>query len=319
MLSAGGEPVFGETTILPDWHVEALEWFQANAGRVFSERPRDVGLQIKVTDPQSGIWKPHGTEHAVSVLQTAKHRYPDMPPYRVQGTWVYHYHQEGPATEAPYKRYTNRSLMKCIVDGVPLGVVLPARTKGPNEYEVLGLGFVDRYENGYFVISGPATVSGADFALKTEAPNETLALITLASEDSPAYQTADDKLRVLASVVRRQGQPHFRRQLIVAYEGRCAMSEYDAEDALEAAHITPYSDSGSNHITNGLLLRSDMHDLFDLGLLAVDISKQTLLMSNKLANTKYERYEGRKLHLPQDRSLWPATERLDQHRELAGL
>ncbi|MBE0418276.1 MAG: hypothetical protein IBX63_10970 [Coriobacteriia bacterium] len=54
---------------LPEWHVEALEWFQANAGRVFPERPRDVGLQVPVTNPQAGIWKPSGTPYALSVLQ----------------------------------------------------------------------------------------------------------------------------------------------------------------------------------------------------------------------------------------------------------
>jgi len=46
---------------LPSWHREALEWFELNAGREFPERPFDVGLSIKVTSLQKGIWKPKGT------------------------------------------------------------------------------------------------------------------------------------------------------------------------------------------------------------------------------------------------------------------
>jgi hypothetical protein len=311
--------VFADISTLPDWHVEALEWFQANAGRVFPDRPRNVGLPIAVTDPQSGIWKPRGTDYAVSVLQTHKHRYPDMPPYFVQGTWVYQYHQEGEAAEGPYERYANRALMQCKADGIPVGVVLPAPEAGPRAYKVVGLGFVDRYEEGYFVISGPAEVSDTGFLLGEAPPEETLQLITFAAEDSAAYEGVGEKQRVLASVVRRQGQPHFRRQLLMAYDGRCAMSEYDAEDALEAAHIDPYSGPGSNSVGNGLLLRSDMHDLFDLGLVAVDTSHQVLLLGDKLGGTRYESYAGRRLHLPNDRKLWPSTDRLDHHREVAGL
>lgn len=306
-------------TDLPAWHIEVLEWFQANAGRVFPDRPRDVGLGMAVTDPQSGIWKPRATQYAVSILQTHKHRYPDMPPYFVQGTWVYQYHQEGDAAEGPDQRYTNRALEQCRSDGIPVGVVLPAPEAGPRAYKVLGLGFVDRYENGYFVISGPAEVSGPDFVLGMTAPSETLQLITFGAEESAEYEGVDEKQRVLASIVRRQGQPHFRRQLLVAYDGRCAMSEYDAEDALEAAHIDPYSGPLSNRVPNGMLLRSDMHDLFDLGLVAIDTSRQALVIGDKLAGTKYERYEGRRIHVPADRSLRPSVERLDRHRERAGL
>lgn len=310
--------MLADATGLPDWHVEVLEWFQANAGHVFPDRPRSVGLSVAVTDPQSGIWKPKNTQYAVSVLQTHNHRYPDMPPYPVQGTWVYQYHQEGDATEGPYERYTNRALMQCEVDRVPVGVVLPAPEAGLRAYKVLGLGFVDRYKEGYFIISGPAEVSGAGFVL-SDSPTETLQLVSFGAEDSADYASVGEKQRVLASVVRRQGQPHFRRQLLAAYEGRCAMSKYDAQDALEAAHIEPYSGPASNRVANGLLLRADMHDLFDLGLIAIDTSRQSLLLEETLANSRYGRYYGEHLHLPRDRRQWPSMERLDRHRELAGL
>ncbi|MBE0418307.1 MAG: HNH endonuclease, partial [Coriobacteriia bacterium] len=228
------------------------------------------------------------------------------------------YHQEGPAEEGPYERYTNLALEKCRVDDVPVGVVLPAPEVSTSSYRVMGLGFIDYYRDGYFVISGPAEVSGVGFDLGAPSP-QTLELISFAAEDTAEYAGVGVKQRTLASVVQRQGQPHFRRQLLTAYEGRCAMSEYDAEDALEAAHVEPYSGPQSNTVGNGLLLRADLHDLFDLGLVAVDTSRQALLLSEKLAGTKYEHFEGRRLHLPEGRHLWPQAERLDRHRQLAGL
>lgn len=65
---------------LPRWHLQALEWFETNAGREFSERPFDVGLPIKVSSLQKGIWKPAGTQYAVSVVQTRKGVYDDQDP-----------------------------------------------------------------------------------------------------------------------------------------------------------------------------------------------------------------------------------------------
>ena len=48
-----------------------------------------------------------------------------------------------------------------------------------------------------------------------------------------------------------------------AYGGRCAITGYDVEEALQAAHIVPYLGPQSNTVNNGLLLRADVHNLFD--------------------------------------------------------
>lgn len=92
------------------------------------------------------------------------------------------------------------------------------------------------------------------------------------------------------------------------------MTEYDAEPALEAAHIIPYRGPQTNHPANGLLLRADMHDLFDLGLVAVDTDTMKLRLADELTGTKYERYADRRLLLPNDESIMPNIEALDLHR-----
>ena len=63
----------------------------------------------------------------------------------------------------------------------------------------------------------------------------------------------------------RLGQGAFRVQLTDAYHRRCSVSGEKTLPVLEAAHIKPFSESGPNHLSNGILLRADMHKLYDSG------------------------------------------------------
>ena len=67
----------------------------------------------------------------------------------------------------------------------------------------------------------------------------------------------------------RIGQGAFRLSVIDAYEKRCAITGEKTLPVLEAAHIKPFSELGPNHVVNGLLLRSDMHKLFDDGYITI--------------------------------------------------
>lgn len=67
----------------------------------------------------------------------------------------------------------------------------------------------------------------------------------------------------------RLGQGAFRVLVTEAYARRCAVTGERTLPALEAAHIKPFSKSGPNLIANGMLMRSDLHKLFDLGYISV--------------------------------------------------
>ena len=70
----------------------------------------------------------------------------------------------------------------------------------------------------------------------------------------------------------RQGQPEFRLQLLALYDNRCVISGCETRDALQAAHIKSVSDGGSHDLRNGLILRADLHNLFDRGLITISKS-----------------------------------------------
>ena len=87
---------------------------------------------------------------------------------------------------------------------------------------------------------------------------------------------ADARERVLSSIVRRRGQPAFRHRLLAAYNGKCAITGCDVEAVLDASHIVSYRGPDTNHPANGLLLRTDLHTLFDFKLVAVDVRNNDL-------------------------------------------
>jgi putative restriction endonuclease len=72
-----------------------------------------------------------------------------------------------------------------------------------------------------------------------------------------------------ALVRRRLGQGSFRVLVTETYERRCAITREKALPVLEAAHIRPVTKSGKHRIDNGILLRSDIHTLFDHGYITV--------------------------------------------------
>lgn len=80
---------------------------------------------------------------------------------------------------------------------------------------------------------------------------------------------ADERTRVIAESIRREGQGAFRLRMLATYGWQCAVTREHAIPVLEAAHIQPYLGPASNHVQNGLVLRADLHRLYDTGYLTV--------------------------------------------------
>ncbi len=125
---------------------------------------------------------------------------------------------------------------------------------------------------------------------------------------------ADARERIIRSIVQRQGQSKFRSELLKAYGGQCAITDCDAEAALEAAHIFPYRGNDTNHVKNGLLLRADIHTLFDLYLISIDPDTSKVVVSYSLLDTCYKELNGKPLKFPKDDAR-PSLEALVRHYE----
>jgi HNH endonuclease len=92
------------------------------------------------------------------------------------------------------------------------------------------------------------------------------------SNDGASYRPQDGDLRLLVArqVRLRQGQGQFRDALLRRYGDRCLVTGCSVLAVLEAAHIHPHRGTIDNHPENGLLLRGDVHTLFDLNLLGIE-------------------------------------------------
>lgn len=118
----------------------------------------------------------------------------------------------------------------------------------------------------------------------------------------------------------RLGQGAFRVLVTDSYHRRCAVTGERTLPALEAAHIKPYADCGPHLVSNGLLLRSDLHRLFDEGYLTVT-SELRVEVSPRIKvefqnGRDYYRYHGAALAaLPDESWARPSPEFIDWHNE----
>mgnify|MGYP001032738397 CR=1 FL=1 len=115
----------------------------------------------------------------------------------------------------------------------------------------------------------------------------------------------------------RKGQNAFRMRLLSAYSNRCAVTGVGAEVCLEAAHIDPYSQDQNHDVSNGILLRADIHALFDANLLSINTDFR-IVISTRLKEIAGEGCEyldlnGKKIRLPNARSNWPSENKLAKH------
>ena len=119
-------------------------------------------------------------------------------------------------------------------------------------------------------------------------------------------------------VLPRLGQGLFRVLLTDTYERRCALTAERTLPVLDATHIKPYSVTQRHELPNGLLMRSDLHRLFDDGYLTVHPSERRLLVSKRIKEEfdngrEYYRLEGTPIREPREQMFRPTVENLEYH------
>ena len=120
-------------------------------------------------------------------------------------------------------------------------------------------------------------------------------------------------------VTPRLGQGAFRLLVTDVYSRRCAVTRERTLPALEAAHIIPFSKNGPHEAKNGLLLRRDIHSLFDAGYVTVtpefkfEVSKS---IREEFENGhEYYSLQGTSIQVPKKPDLQPHAEWLSWHNE----
>jgi hypothetical protein len=115
------------------------------------------------------------------------------------------------------------------------------------------------------------------------------------------------------SIKRRRGQTKFRNILLDIYQSECVISGCNLVEILQAAHIFPYNGEDTNKIDNGLILRSDIHDLFDMFLISIEPFSLKIKVSPRLYGSEYQKFENNRIKLPNSKIKVPSGESINWH------
>lgn len=143
----------------------------------------------------------------------------------------------------------------------------------------------------------PVGASSAKHSAEKAARQELAEQLKTFADSHPVL--ADDVRRIVREIQARDGQQKFRQRLVTAYGGACVISECSVLSALQAAHIRPFEGSSTHTVANGLLLRSDLHALFDAHLLGIDPATLAVDFHPAIvANGDYKDFHGVTLQSP---------------------
>lgn len=150
------------------------------------------------------------------------------------------------------------------------------------------------------IVQGKTYDSSAETgALLWEAVQQNLAMLGLWHDEVQEQERPEYLIKG------RLGQGAFRILVTDAYHRRCAITGERTLPVLEAAHIKPYGQSGPNLVQNGLLLRSDLHKLFDIGFLTV--TPELRVEVSKKIKEEYENGREYYAHHGQELKILPAA------------
>lgn len=286
-------------------HSVLLAWFEQHTGQVLTWKQLQKAPSI-VAISAKGIYKPKELEYALSISQRLDSPYSDQTPvYQENGSWHYSYAQEETPRGDSASLFTNQGLKKCMEDGVPVAVLVQTSKKPKvTAYRVLGLARVISWQNGFFSLESTTL---------TEAGISSNPFVVDSSSYSPKG-VEDSRERTLRELIKRQGQGAFRSGLLTAYEGRCAVTGSAVKPVLEAAHVTPFLGPKTNHISNGLLLRSDLHTLWDRGLIYLR-DDLTLQVNPILEASEYSDLRGKKIRARTSDAPALSIDAIRAHRE----
>lgn len=149
---------------------------------------------------------------------------------------------------------------------------------------------------------------------------QTNARIDIAWSDSDLTLAVGGLTRGLPRLVTpRVGQGAFKGLLLTSYHRRCAITGGRIRPTLEAAHIRPVAHEGEHRVDNGLLLRSDVHTLFDSGYLGVD-HRHRLRVSPRLRSEwgngqEFYNLASQSIDIPDRRADRPSREAIEWHMD----
>lgn len=209
--------------------------------------------------------------------------------------------------EEPFARLANEKETIWILEGD-----LPINTKSPSTNRL-----IEANATGQF----SANIEG--FLLKNDAAARELAQMILDEHFPPSiHEDIIDAVGLDMAIIKAIRDPAFRNKIMIAYERRCAICSFnvqlgDTYIGLDAAHIKWKKAHGPDTETNGLLLCTMHHKLFDRGAFTVNEKMEIMISDQAHGTFGFQEwlmdYQGQKLRLPQRQQYYPEPSFTDWH------
>lgn len=116
---------------------------------------------------------------------------------------------------------------------------------------------------------------------------------------------------LLGLIAPQPTQSELRRKLLAAYQGRCAITGCAIQEVLEAVAIQP--NKRSHQLSNWLILRSDIKELFNTHRITIEPVTRTVLIDPSLGDTSYGELVGKSVYFPDDEASQPNIDALRWH------
>lgn len=269
-----------------------------------------------------GIYKPSGSEYALSIASMKVNPYADKLTYLPDGRWYIQYSAKSGGKDLA----VNQGLFRCMQDREPV-IVLQQHSdktgKHGTQYRLMGLGLLDSYDASRDVFS----VQHVDFATLEQVSygekEETIIASALRSsilEDFIPFVAEDRAIYKVSSQKRDQA---FKDVVLEQYAFTCAVTgmQYHSEHLFEAqaAHIIAKHQKGSDDPRNGIALSRTAHWAFDKGMFTIS-DQYDIIVHPKARSASSAKFPILDLHnqpiaRPDDEAFLPHKDALAWHKQ----
>jgi len=267
-----------------------------------------------------GIYKPAGSEYALSIASMKINPYADKLSFLSDGRWYIKYSAKYGGTDLA----VNQGLFKCMLDKEPIIVLAQTSNKTSRQgtlYRIMGLGLIDAYDTTQDIF----TIQHVDFATFEKVSygeeEEKIVASALRSNILEKFMPFVEENKAIYKVSAQKRDKAFKDVVLEQYAFTCAVTglQYYSDNIVEAqaAHIIPRGINGSDDPRNGIALSRTAHWAFDKGMFTIS-DQYEIIVHPKAKHANVNNFpildlHGQPINKPEDEAYWPHKDAIVWH------
>jgi hypothetical protein len=268
-----------------------------------------------------GIYKPAGSEYALSIASMKTNRYADKLTYLPDGRWYIKYSAKFGGKDLA----VNQGLFKCMLDKEPIIVLEQLSNKTSRQgtqYRIMGLGLIDAYDAAQDIFA----IQHLDFTMFERVSygeqEEKIVASALRSNALEKFVPFIEEDKAIYKISVQKRDRAFKDVVLEQYAFTCAVTrqQYYSDHLVEAqaAHIIPRNINGSDDPRNGIALSHTAHWAFDQGMFTLS-AQYEIIVHPKAKHARINNFpiidlQGQPINKPDDDAFWPHIDAIEWHK-----